>query len=490
MKQWMSALALLCAVSFVGLTGCDWRPQFSQEEINDPELGKNFPKGFLFGAATSAYQIEGSMDNDWTEWEQQKNKEGQWYVKPSNDPRCSKVGEPCSGKAADSWNRWQEDIKLLEELGANSYRLGIEWSRLEPKEGQFDDAAFNRYREMLKALRAKNITPMVTLYHFTLPKWFADKGRWEEDKNPKALFYFERFAAEAAKRLGDQVDLWATINEPNVYAFEGYLFGEWPPGIQGNMQMATKVLATLLKAHGVSARAIRKHDTTDIDGDGKGAQVGIVHHVRIAQPSSSFAIDHMISGLTDDFFNESIVRAVTTGKIYLMVPGDITIDEDYEPLKGSSDFLGINYYTRDHIRTDFGDPSLSKQYFAKSSTKNDLGWDIYAGGLYRTLMRFSRYKLPIYITENGTADDKDAFRPAFMKAHLTAMQRAIEHGADIRGYFHWSLMDNFEWAIGYNAFFGLFKIDPATQNRIPRKESVTVFQNIARNMGLNPQPRD
>lgn len=488
MKRWTMVLTLVVGVLSVGLFGCDWRPQFSQEEINNPELGKNFPKGFLFGAATSAYQIEGSMDNDWTEWEKQKNKEGQWYVKPSDDPRCPTKGQPCSGKAADSWNRWQEDIKLLEELGANSYRLGIEWSRLEPQEGKFDDAAFNRYREMLKTLREKNITPMVTLYHFTLPKWFAEKGRWE-DKNDKALFYFERFAAEAAKRLGDQVDLWATINEPNVYAFEGYLFGEWPPGVKDNMQLTAKIIATLLKAHGVAAQAIRKNDTTDIDGDGKGAQVGIVHHVRISQPSSSFALDHMIGGLTDDFFNEAIIRAVTTGKIYLFVPGDITIEEDFEPLKGSSDFIGINYYTRDHIRTDFGDPSLSKQYVPKGSQTNDLGWDIYAGGLYQTLMRFSRYKLPLYITENGTADEKDTIRPTYMKSHLVAMQRAIEHGADVRGYFHWSLIDNFEWAIGYNAYFGLFRVDPATQNRTPRTESVTTFQNIARNMGLNPQPR-
>lgn len=520
----MKRKAILLATLLFSVTwptvGCDWQPYFTNQDIQQAELGKGLPQGFLLGTATAAHQVEGGNDNDWTTWEKgafpccpseccQGKPAGILVCEPNFKQRnpcyCVPSGQTCSGTrphirdnhqsgtAANSWNLWKEDIKLLQELGVNAYRLGIEWSRIEPEKGKWNQVAIDRYREILLELKAKNIKAMVTLYHFTLPQWFAQKGGWEIEKNKDALTDFESYAKKAGEAFGDLVDLWATINEPNVLAFEGYVFGEWPPGVKDDLQTAAKVMATLFKAHAHAARGLRAGDTQDADGDGKATQIGIVHHVRISEPASSFLLDTMITSLTDEFFNESTAIAVARGKIYLSIPGDLTIDESYDLLtgEGKSDFLGINYYTRDRIRTDLGDPSLSVQYTPKDRPLNDLKWDIYPEGLYSTLMKFSRYGLPIYITENGTADQQDTIRPQFLRSHFYAMQKAIEHGADIRGYFHWSLIDNYEWAQGYNGNFGLYSVDRSHANftRTPRKESVELFQQIARNLGLSPIPR-
>ncbi|MFZ5470030.1 MAG: glycoside hydrolase family 1 protein [Myxococcota bacterium] len=457
------------------ITACDARVSFRRSDIEAAPVGEGLPPGFLLGAATSSHQVEGNNTNDWTEWEKGSFEDGSPHIHDQS----------VSGAATDSYNRFDEDLALLKTLGANTYRFSVEWSRLEPKENQWREDVANRYLEWTLKLRQAGIEPMVTLHHFTLPTWVAEQGGWE---NEQTLFRFTSFVFKVATKLGAQVDLWCTVNEPNVYAVQGYIDGIWPPG-KKDSRAAALVLARLIEAHAFATSALRVADTVDADGDGRAVLSGLAHHVRVFQPASNSTLDTTVAGLTDDFFNEAIVRAARTGRIQLSVPGEIEIDREVIDLKGSFDYLGLNYYTRDHVRADLGDPSLSKQYVPKGRPVNQLGWDIYPEGLYQFLRRFGQEGWPIYITENGIADAEGTERPYFLRAHLYAVERALAEGVDVRGYYHWSLLDNFEWAEGYVPRFGLYRVDfdSPEKARTPT-EAVETFRDIAQRAGLSPQP--
>jgi beta-glucosidase len=438
-----------------------------------PISTQGLPAGFLLGTATAAHQIEGGLDNDWTDWERGYHTDGTPHVH----------ARTASGAACDSWNRFDDDLALMRQLGANAYRLSVEWSRLEPEEGTWNEAAADRYLEWVRRLRACGIEPMVTLYHFTLPRWVATQGGWLNDRT---IDLSADFAGRVAKKLGGEVDLWCTVNEPNVVAAMSYVKGLFPPGLR-DQRAAARVLARQLEAHARMAEAIRAHDHGDADGDGQSARVGLAHHVRIFEPANHSPLNLLIAGFIDQFFNQSIVDAHLTGRVQLEIPGVIEIDEEVPGLKGSFDYLGLNYYGRDHIRADLKDPSLSKQYVPEGRPVNDLGWDIYPEGLYQLLRRYGSLGLPIYVTENGIADRSGTVRPEFIRAHFEALVRAARDGVDVRGYFHWSLMDNFEWAEGYEARFGLFRVefDSPDKTRLPTP-AVEMFQSIARSLRLKP----
>ncbi len=459
----MSAARLSLAAAAL-VIACAPRPGLDRSDPPLAELGKGLPAGFLFGAATSSHQIEGGLDNDWTEWEQ-----GTW---PDGRPHIE--GGDRSGLAADSWNRFDEDLALLQQLGANTYRFSVEWSRLEPTRGAWDAAAMARYREWATKLRAAGIEPMVTLHHFTLPRWVSEQGGFED---PQTQDDFAAFSRRVAVALGDQVDLWCPINEINVYAVQGYLTGEWPPGVKDDTARQVQVMASMLKAHAKATTALREVDTTDADGDGRATVVTHAHHVRIFQPASHSALDTAIAGLTDDVSNEAIPRAFKTGRIQLSIPGTIDIDEAVPGLAGSIDVLGLNYYTRDMVRADLGAAALSQMYYRPGRPSSDLGWDLYPDGLYLSLMRFSKWGWPLMVTENGTADTDDDFRELFLRQHVAAMERAVADGATVAGYYYWSLLDNFEWAEGFGPRFGLFTVDYATFARTPTK-AVPTFKAI------------
>ncbi|MHB8872855.1 MAG: glycoside hydrolase family 1 protein [Myxococcaceae bacterium] len=464
---------LFIAALLASLLACNGRPSFSAADIDGATLGKGLRPGFLLGAATAAHQVEGGNSNDWTDWENSAYPDGRPHIQD----------QTVSGLAADSWNRFDEDVVLLRRLGANSYRLSVEWSRIEPEEGKWDEAALDRYLAWVTKLRAAGIEPVVTLHHFTLPKWVAAKGGWSNDDILKP---FETFTVKVAAKLGAQVDTWCTINEPTVIAVEGYIDGIWPPGHTSTKEGAF-VLARVMEAHAHSAAALRAHDTIDADGDGRATFIGVAHHVRIMQAATDSTLDTVVTGLTDDFANEAVVRAAKTGRIQLSSPGDFEIDREVPGLKDSFDYLGLNYYTRDTLRANLGDPKLSNSFVPADRPVNDLGWDIYPEGLYLYLKRFSKYPWPIYILENGMPDETGEARPAFLRAHFYALQKASDEGVDVRGYFHWSLMDNFEWAEGVTPRFGLFRVDydnPA-RTRTPTP-AVATFQEIARNAGLKP----
>jgi beta-glucosidase len=364
-----------------------------------------------------------------------------------------------TGPATDSWNRFDEDVTLMKRLGSNAYRFSVEWSRLEPAPGQWNAEAEARYRQWAQALRAQGLQPVVTLHHFTLPTWVARSGGWE---NPATLEAFERYAGRVADLLGGEVDWWCTLNEPNVYAVFGYLDGVWPPGKKDPKAMAT-VLANLLEAHARAARQLRTHDLVDADGDGKATQVGLAHHVRAFQPASG--------GLTDEFFNDSVPNALRTGRISLSVPGSVALRRDVPGLEGSIDYLGLNYYV------------------PAGHDSNDPGRELHPEGLYLFLKRYAALGLPLLVTENGLDDRTGERRPYYLKSHLYAVEQAVAAGADVRGYFHWSLLDNFEGAEGHEPRFGLFRVDRSTPEwERQATPAVETFREAARNLGLTPTP--
>jgi beta-glucosidase len=251
--------------------------------------------------------------------------------------------------------------------------------------------------------------------------------------------------------------------------------------------MAT-ALSHLIEAHARAAGQLRARDTTDADGDGHATRVGLAHHVRVFQPATGSTADITAAGLTDAFFNESVPHALRTGRIRLSVPAQVSIDREVPGLKGSFDYLGLNYYTRDFVRQDFTEASLSNQYVPDGRPVNDLGWDLYPEGLFLFLKRYRDMGAPLLVTENGMADAAGTRRPDYLRAHVYAVEQAVKEGVDVRGYFHWSLMDNFEWAEGFTPRFGLFHVDFALADK-PRTPTpaVETFQDVARNLGLTPR---
>jgi beta-glucosidase len=411
-----------------------------------------WPSGFLWGVATAAHQIEGGNTNDWSKFEEEQGR-------IADNER--------SGSAVDSWNRMPEDVALLSSLKANAYRFSIEWSRLEPAEGTWDEAAWARYGELVGRLRDARIEPMVTLLHFSLPRWLADRGGVTAKDFPQR---FARFAAEAARRLGPRVDLWCTLNEPNVQMYLGYVEGIWPPGQKSPVQAAA-AFAGLLRAHALAASALREHD--------RGAQVGVAMNLISFEPASRLWLpDWVAARVAAEAFDWSFYDSVRAGRIRFHAPGFPRLDEPLPALTGSADWLGVNYYRRERIHFTPSTPGYVG-FEPGTGPKSDVGWGIHPEGLLRLLrLAWNRYRLPVYVTENGVADAAGSMRSEFIRGHAYAMSRAIAEGIPVRGYFHWSLTDNFEWTQGFAPRFGLFRVDYKTLERRPAGGS-EAFRTLA-----------
>jgi beta-glucosidase len=427
---------------------------------------RRFPPGFLWGTATAAHQVEGqNTNNQWWEWEQQ----------PGHIWRGDRSADACGW-----WRNAEADFDRAAALGQNAHRMSIEWSRIEPREGVFDDAALGRYREMLQALRARGMTPMVTLHHFTNPLWLEAQGGW---LNPATPQRFARFAARAVAALGDLCDLWCTINEPLIYATQSFLLGLFPPG-RASIDQTMRVAATMLRGHVAAAAAIR--------GVNPALRIGIVHHVRLFDPATPAARDVAVAANWDYLFNGIILNALRTGRILpplgsgRVLPG----------LRESCDFFGLNYYTRERVAFDPRAPGLlfGRRFTPPDVEQSDIGFEgktygeIYPGGLYRALRRVARLGRPIYITETGIPDADDDQRPRFLLSHLGAAHRAIQEGVDLRGVFLWTLVDNFEWVEGWGLRFGLYALDERTQERRLRP-SGALYAAIARANAIPGPPQ-
>lgn len=377
----------------------------------------DFPEDFIWGTATSAHQVEGNNTNsDWWRYEQTKETEGRVFpIEPSLE-------------ACDSYNRYEEDFDLCKQMNNNGVRISIEWARIEPAEGEFSSEEIEHYRKVLQTAKDKGLKTFVTLHHFTSPIWLADKGGWH---NPKTASLFARYSKRVAEELDSLIDAYMTINEPQVYSYLGYrgaydwqreAIARWVPAKQ-NYVLALINQLTFMYSHVRAYKAIKKVN--------KDALIGIVKN---------------ISWFETDPYDTRVLDVLAT-KFLNFLGRDFIL----RPIKRYLDFIGLNYYFTNRIKN------------FKNANPNDyvsdLGWWINPGGLQKILEYLKVYNVPIYITENGLADATDRYRKRFIRDHLISTALAIKNGAKVKGYFHWSLIDNYEWHHGYSPRFGLIEIE-------------------------------
>jgi beta-glucosidase len=453
MKKALLAIAVLCLI-YVGAAFWFRDPDiglhFNSDDLHRDSL--RFGKDFLWGASTSAYQVEGNCTNcNWSQFETTFDLQGR--------PRVVH-GQKC-GIAADHWNRYKEDIRLLKEMHLNTFRFSVEWSKIEPVEGIFIDTVLNHYERVADELRANGIEPFITLHHFTNPLWFEQKGGFERDDSPEIL---ARFARKVVQRLGSKIRFWSTINEPNIYAVEGYYNGTFPPGLHDPARAAV-VFRNLLRAHTACYRAIKNSHPE--------ALVGLLVNIYMFDPPNRWnLLDVMLAHYLNRSFSVSMIDYLTSGVFDSSLPG--MWSEHFESgIPEAFDFVGLNYYSRLKYHFDpFSTEKIIPVQDLPREKLTDKGWEIYPEGLYRALrMISSRTTKPIYITENGIADDSDLKRADFIEDHLLVANRAIRDGMNLKGYFYWSLIDNFEWVDGFDVRFGLYAVNYATQERTPRNGS-------------------
>lgn len=388
---------------------------------------------WAWGVATSAHQVEGGLSNDWTEWEiknaEALAREARARVWPKyileRFPSPIDPENYRSGRAADHYNRFRDDIRLAGDMGVNAYRFSIEWSRVEPEEGKFNAGAIEHYRAVIRALRENGMEPFVTLWHWTLPQWVAKRGGWG---SRKTIFYFSRFCKKIAEEFRDSVHFWIILNEPGLWTSEAYLFGLKPPG-KRNIIATARVYFHLVKAHKEAYRTLKSANISCAVGISESGEW--IEPKVIPQP-----VRHLFHYLRNYFFLKRIERFL--------------------------DFIGLNYYRRSALMGSAG------------GVLSDMGWEVDPEGIYFRLRgTWQRFHLPLYVTENGIADARDELRPKFIKDHIEEVMRARKDGIDVRGYFHWSLLDNFEWSDGFWPRFGLFEVDYRTMERTMRKSAET-----------------
>ncbi len=443
-----------------------------------------FPDQFTWGVATSAYQIEGATNED-------GRGVSIW------DTFCRTPGKIYQGHtgeiAVDHYHRWKEDIRIMSDLGLNAYRFSISWPRIFPLgKGKVNPLGLDFYDRLVDGLLTKGITPYPTLYHWDLPQALQDEGGWD---NRETAHYFAEYARAVADRIGDRIPYWITHNEPFVTAFAGHYTGEHAPGIQ-NMVIAMRVTHHLLLSHGLAVQAIRSSVKTR-------PQVGITLDLSPVHPASNSDPDlqaaRLFDGLKNRLFLDPVLRGEypkdILGLIETLSPqGQLIQPEDLRQISIPIDFLGINYYSREVIQHDPQSSMMEMRIIQPEGNEYSQMWEIYPPGLYEILNRVWQDYHPanIYITENGIpvpdgldADKRirDYRRIWYLRDHLAQAHRCLVEGIPLRGYFAWSLMDNFEWAYGYRMRFGLVYVDFETQERIV-KESGHWFANVIRDNGL------
>ncbi|MDB5164030.1 MAG: beta-glucosidase [Candidatus Saccharibacteria bacterium] len=390
----------------------------------------DFPKEFYWGASTASYQVEGGAHNQWTVWELAhaaefaKTAEKRLGWLPNWEHIKKRAEDPnnyVSGKGVDHFNRYDEDFGIAKSLNLNAFRFGIEWSRLEPEEGQWNQEAIEHYRRYIKAMKKRGLEPFLNIWHWTVPTWFDAKGGFKKHQNIK---YFTRLVGKIAEEYVDDLTYVITLNEPNVFTSFGYVTGEWPPQEHSYWSLI-RVYINLVSAHRQAYKILKATKPS--------LQIGVAAQLANIQAKRPHdVLDELSTKVMRYLWNWWFLRRI----------------------RKQQDFVGFNYYFTDYYKT-----------FKRENPHvplSDLGWYMEPEGLYPLLLRvWARYKKPIFITENGVADEQDQYRQWWLQESIIALQRAMSEGVDVRGYFHWSLLDNFEWAYGWWPKFGLVEVDRA-----------------------------
>lgn len=399
---------------------------------------QSYPRDFLWGASTASHQVEGNNHNQWSEWEKAnadrlaKTAEQRLSWLPSWEMFKDQAQNPTnyiSGKGVDHYNRYEEDFNILKQLNMNAFRFGIEWSRIEPQEGHWDQAAIEHYRAYIGALKARGIEPILTLWHWTMPTWFTDRGSFETKAN---IRYFTRYVQKIAEEFAPELHYVITLNEPNVYIGYSYGTGEWPPQ-QKNPSLAYRVYQNLAYAHNAAYDTLKKEHPH--------LQVGIAAQLSNAKPVDPKNILNVLS---------IKLRRYAMNSWFL------------NRIKRHQDFIGLNYYFTEYCnwRWQIKNPKLPV---------SDLGWYMEPYSIHDLLQTtYKKYGKPLLITENGLADASDKQREWWITETIRGIDLAQEHGVELLGYLHWSLLDNFEWAYGWWPEFGLVHVDRKTMKRTVR----------------------
>ena len=474
--------------------------------VEDP--GLVFPTGFHWGAATSAHQIEGgNTNNNWHQFE--------------TLPEFAGKTKGASGKAADSYRRFDEDARIAGEMGLDSYRFSIEWSRIEPKRDVWDEGELAHYDQVIDSVVARGLRPVVTLHHFTDPIWVSDLSRLAECPasgavddtnmcgwaNTEVRDEWVEFVEHVASRYGDRVDYWITINEPVANLFAGYLFGVFPPGQMFQpYDSVVPVLRNLVDAHSRAHSAIHRVDVKDADADGEAAVVGVTQSVGWYVPADpALEQDRSAARQATYFMNHLFTDALFHGGLDTNL--DYTRDESHPEWRNKLDFVGLQYYYRAPTASfqliaplsfmfcmksvDSYIPQLSKMLGCPKVDPVDqtlMGYEHWPQGLYEVVKEFNaRFPgVPLIVTENGISTESGRRRAQSIVRHLQWLHRAIEEGVDVRGYYHWSLIDNFEWAEGYEQPFGLHRVDHDTFARTAT-EGAQVLGQVAAGNAVSPE---
>lgn len=410
-----------------------------------------FPENFLLGVASAATQIEGGeVDGTWHDWYRRGK------IKDGSDPAA----------ATEHWRLWKEDTELMAGLGIKICRLGIDWARLMPQEGKVSEKAVEHYRAELSQMIAYGLRPLLTIHHFTNPMWFERRGGFSKQEN---LHYFLEFTELAVRRFGDLVSEYITINEPNVYATNGYMFASWPPGEARPLKCVT-VLENLcychIEAYKLIHRLRREMGHTD-------TAVGFSNHLRVFDAKDGKKPGHRLCArLVEYGFQGAVNRAMTLGDFRFPLKNHWGIERgEYV------DFHGINYYSRSCV-------SGLADGVRENCEKTDLGWEIYPEGIVRCAEKMYRLlKRPLWVTENGCCDNTDSFRCRYIAEHLRAIS---ESNLPFERYYHWCFCDNFEWLEGGSARFGLVHVDYADQSR-SLKRSALFYREMIRSGALTEE---
>lgn len=410
--------------------------------------GLKFSKDFMWGASVSAHQVEGGNHNQWTVWELETAKQRASEAQNNYShlecwdnikAQASLPSNYVSGMAGDHFNRYLDDFKLVKQLNLTTLRSGIEWSRIEPEEGEFNREALNHYIDYFKQLKELDIKPVLTLWHWTFPEWFAKKGGFLKRSNVK---YYLRYVKFIMDNFGVEIEYFITINEPTTYAAMSFYESRWPPQ-KRSLISTVRVLHNLASAHNRAYRIIKKAYPD--------SRVGLAHSCTYFYAGDSSLVSRISAWVAHRFGNEYFINLI----------------------KKRQDYFGLNYY--------FANRMIGTRVHNPSNMRNDLGWSLEPDKLRPFLsVLYKRYNLPILITESGVADSEDKYRKWWIAQSIKSIDGAQKDGVPMLGYIHWSLLDNFEWAEGFWPRFGLIEIDYKTQKRSIRPSAKWYSQVVKR----------